>query len=56
MKIGILQAGHVPDALIEETGDYDRLFTEFLDGHGFVFDCYRVVDMQFPTDADAADG
>lgn len=56
MKIGILQAGHVPDALIEETGDYDRLFKAFLDGHGFVFDCYPVVDMQFPADAGAADG
>ncbi len=56
MKIGILQAGHVPDALIEETGDYCNLFAEFLDGHGFVFDCYSVVDMQFPTDAGAADG
>ena len=26
MKIGILQTGHAPDALLDETGDYDQLF------------------------------
>ncbi|MDP6895508.1 MAG: hypothetical protein QF510_00855, partial [Rhodospirillales bacterium] len=56
MRIGILQAGHVPDELIQETGDYCHLYKKFLSGYGFAFDCYSVVNMQFPADVRDADG
>ncbi|MDK3073133.1 type 1 glutamine amidotransferase [Sedimentitalea sp. JM2-8] len=56
MKIGILQTGHAPDNLLESMGDYDVIYQKMLAGHGFDFDAYAVVDGEFPTDADAADG
>lgn len=56
MKIGILQTGHAPDALIGTSGDYDRMFEILLGGHGFSFDTYAVVDGVFPAGATAADG
>ena len=56
MKIGILQTGHAPDALIAATGDYDQMFRELLGGHGFDFETYAVVDGRFPAGADACDG
>ena len=56
MKIGILQTGHVPDNLVGQNGDYDQIFSKFLDGHGFEIENWPVVDMVFPPDAAAADG
>lgn len=56
MKIGILQTGHSPKEIMGETGNYADLFVKLLDGQGFDFVTYSVVDMQFPTGADAADG
>ncbi len=56
MKIGILLTGHVPDELIAENGDYHLVFAAMLDGHGFSFDTYAVVDGEFPSGPDAADG
>ncbi|MFK7753980.1 MAG: type 1 glutamine amidotransferase [Sedimentitalea sp.] len=56
MKIGILQTGHVPEDLQAENGNYDQIFAQFLDGRGFEFDTYAVVDGVFPTGAQAADG
>ena len=56
MKIGILQAGHLPPDLIAQSGDYDQVFTELLAGNGFDIQCWPVVDMEFPPDAGAADG
>jgi len=56
MKIGILQTGHAPDELLESMGDYDGMFRDMLGGHGFEFETFAVVDMQFPPGADAADG
>jgi len=56
MKIGILQTGHAPEALIETSGDYDALFPRLLDGHGLVFDTYAVVDGVFPDSFADADG
>ncbi len=56
MKIGILQTGHAPDQLLDKTGDYDTLFQRLLDGHGFSFVTYNVVDMEFPDDISACDG
>jgi GMP synthase (glutamine-hydrolysing) len=56
MKIGILQTGHAPDALVGITGDYDKMYQEMLGGHGFDFDAYAVLDDEFPSGAEAADG
>jgi len=56
MKIGILQTGRAPDALIETAGDYDQMFCTLLDGHGFEFETYAVLDGVFPASPEAADG
>lgn len=56
MKIGILQAGHAPDALQPDHGDFFDLFKRLLDGHGFAFANYDVVDMVFPDTVTECDG
>ncbi len=56
MKIGILQAGHSPDEVRDSVGNYGEMFTRLLDGHGFDFEIFSVVDGQFPSGLDAADG
>lgn len=56
MKIGILQTGHFPEELYDEMGDYTALYTRLLDGFGFEFQTFSVVDMEFPDGPDAADG
>jgi GMP synthase-like glutamine amidotransferase len=56
MRIGILQTGLAPDALAADMGDYPDMFARLLAGHGFTFQTYRVVEMQFPKDVHAADG
>lgn len=56
MKVGILQAGLCPDELLEEHGEYDKMFAHFLDGFGFEFEGYRVVKGEFPSSIHAADG
>ena len=56
MKIGILQPGLVPDVILEEVGDYDTQFHALLDGHGFEFETWKVVNGDFPEGPDAADG
>jgi GMP synthase-like glutamine amidotransferase len=56
MQIGILQTGHAPDALIARTGDYADMFRRLLDGHGFSFRTYSVVDMEFPESVRDCDG
>lgn len=56
MKIGILMTGHAPDILRPELGDYDAMMARMLDGYGFTFDAYGVVDGELPAGPDAADG
>lgn len=56
MKIGILQTGHAPDEVLGTPGDYDAMFRALLDGHGFAFQTFSVVDMDFPAGPDACDG
>ena len=56
MKIGILQAGHSPDELRDSVGDYGEMFTRLLDGHGFEFQIFSVVDGAFPDGTGDADG
>jgi len=55
-RIGILKTGHAPDIVLGELGDYDAMFARLLEGQGFAFDAYDVVDGAFPTGAEAADG
>ncbi|MEL7089665.1 MAG: type 1 glutamine amidotransferase [Planctomycetota bacterium] len=56
MKIGILQTGHAPDEVLGTLGDYDAMFQRLLDGHGFSFETFNVVDMIFPSGPEACDG
>lgn len=56
MKIGILQAGHFVPELQPELGDYEALYSTLLQGHGFTFETFSVVDMKFPSGPDDADG
>ena len=56
MLIGILQTGHVHDDLVGTYGDYPEMFEQLLAGYGFDFATWRVVDMEFPTAVDEADG
>lgn len=56
MKIGILQTGHAPDALRPDHGDYPDLFQRLLAGHGFAYQTWAVVDGDFPTGPQDADG
>lgn len=55
MLIGILQTGYAPDAL-RDKGDYPDMFQHLLDGHGFRFRTFRVVDMEFPASPRDCDG
>lgn len=55
MKIGILQTGYAPDGL-REAGDYPDMFAQLLDGQGFSFRTYCVVDEEFPQSVDECDG
>ncbi|PRY23748.1 GMP synthase (glutamine-hydrolysing) [Aliiruegeria haliotis] len=56
MRIGILQSGHFPEELVPETGTYPDMYATLLDGHGFTFQTWSVVDGVFPDGIDAADG
>lgn len=56
MKIGILVTGHPPDELHDQFGEYDGMFRALLDGNGFEFVTYAVVDDHFPQSFDDADG
>lgn len=56
MKIGILQTGRSPDELRDRHGDYDDLFKRMLDGRGFDFVTYPVLDGVLPKSVNEADG
>lgn len=56
MKIGILQTGHAAPAMIDVVGDYQAMYAHMLDGHGFDFQTWSVVDMEFPGGPKDADG
>lgn len=56
MRIGILQTGLAPDALAPAMGDYPDMFARLLDGHGFTFQTFRVVEGEFPASVRACDG
>ena len=56
MKIGILQTGHMPEEMKDDMGDYAQMFARLLEGHGFDYVDYYVVDGKFPDSVDEADG
>ena len=56
MLIGILQTGLAPDALAPAMGDYPDMFARLLDGHGFTFQTFRVVEGEFPASVTTCDG
>jgi GMP synthase (glutamine-hydrolysing) len=56
MKIGILQSGHSPKELLGETGNYADLFVKLLQGQGFEFETFSVVEMDFPDGPNDCDG
>ncbi|NDR59116.1 type 1 glutamine amidotransferase [Aliiruegeria sabulilitoris] len=56
MRIGILMTGHAPEELVSEIGDYPSMFRSLLDGHGFEFQSWAVVDGVFPNSIEDADG
>jgi len=56
MKIGILQTGRAPDEMVDSQGDYDQLFAVYLDGRGFTFETFAVLDGDFPNGPHDADG
>mgnify|MGYP002652303114 CR=1 FL=1 len=56
MLIGILQTGRAPDMLAPEMGDYPDMFQRLLDGHGFTFKTWTVLDGDLPSDVHQADG
>ncbi len=56
MRIGILQTGLAPENLSPAMGDYPDMFARLLDGQGFTFQTWRVLEGEFPADVHAADG
>lgn len=56
MRIGILQTGDAPTDLQADNGNYPDMFERLLDGYGFAFRTWRVMDLQFPLDEEQADG
>lgn len=55
MKIGILQTGHAPEEILPTEGDYDAMFHALLDGQGYEFETFSVVDDIFPSGPEDAD-
>lgn len=56
MRIGILQCGHFPQPGNHPKTNYTDLYARLLDGHGFAFQTWSVVDMEFPGSVHDADG
>lgn len=56
MKIGILQAGHVAQSLIQKHGDFADMFAQLLSDSGYEFDVWNVVDGKFPNTPNCSDG
>lgn len=56
MLIGILQTGLAPEALATKSGDYPDMFARLLDGQGFTFRTFKVVEGQFPASVKECDG
>lgn len=56
MLIGILQTGLAPENLAPQMGDYPDMFARLLDGNGFTFKTFRVVEGELPASVKDCDG
>ena len=56
LKIGILQTGKVPAELVAQHGHLPSMFERILQGHGFGFQTWSVVDDVFPDNVHECDG
>ncbi len=56
MKIGILQAGTLPEELVGAFVDYDDMFRALFKGQEFEFTTYRVLDGVFPETPNDQEG
>ncbi len=54
-RLGILQAGRSPDALLDRYPDYNRMFVELLGEGAFEYLHWPVLDGVFPNSIDDAD-
>ncbi len=56
MKVGILQAGRTHPALAQDHGEYPEMFARLLEGNGFEFEAWPVLDGEFPDAPSCAEG
>jgi GMP synthase (glutamine-hydrolysing) len=56
MRIGILQCGHFPQPSNHPKTVYAEHYSRLLSGHGFAFQTWSVVDMDFPSAVNEVDG
>ena len=56
MHIGLLQAGHLPDEMQAELGDYDAQYKRLLKDEGLEMTTWPIVDGVFPDSVNDADG
>lgn len=56
MRIGILEAGHSPDVLVDRVGDYSAMFERLLGAQGFEFELFDVEGGVVPDDPLLCDG
>lgn len=56
MKIGILVCGQAADEIVRRHGDYAKLYSDLLGGHGFEFIAFDTINMEFPQGSGDADG
>lgn len=56
MRIGILQTGRVAEALKARHGDFPDMMQQLLEGKGFDFQTFAVIDGEFPDTVADCDG
>ena len=54
-RVGILQAGHTPDQLMNQFGDFDKMFKKLLGEDAFSYTSYDVNGGHFPNDPNEND-
>lgn len=56
MHVGLLMAGHLPEGMQDQVGNYDKLYGRLLANEGIELTTWPVVDDVFPDDVHAAEG
>ncbi|MEM6913430.1 MAG: type 1 glutamine amidotransferase [Pseudomonadota bacterium] len=56
LTIGILETGPVLEPLLSKYGTYPAMFEKLLEGRGFAFRTYSVMNDEFPETIDSCDG